>query len=548
MNALQKVFLIFTQRERYAFLASVLVALFSAGALAGILMYRNTKVAPAAGGTYTEGTTGQPTYVNPVLASSEIDKSLVRLLFASVKDVAEKIEPSKNARSWNIRLKEGLTWSDGKKLTSDDILFTLEKIQDPETQSPGFSAWQGVTAERKSELEFALNLIGPYPFFEENLSRLYPVPKHLFADIPAPNWRLSEYILRPIGNGSFIYDGDEKEPNGFISWYRVKRNSLSKGPLPFLDYIVFRFYTTEERLVQAFNRGTIDGLSDIAPERLAALKRPHQLVSFLFPRYYAVFFNQGQSLALKDGQVRRALDLAVDRETMIRDVFGGHALGVENPLPPFILGEVGGGTPKADPEGAKRVLEETGWKASGGGMRQKASRSGDIPLKFDLVVPNIPFLARTAALLKDSWQNTGVQVNLIVTPPEEVASRTIKNRSYEALLFGNELKPNADLYAFWHSNERFYPGTNLSLYSSRTADELIESVRLSLDQEEQYAKLKELREVIAGDVPAVFLYSPEYLLILGKNVKGVSGGFVSDAVERWTKGREWHVKTARVLR
>ena len=85
-----------------------------------------------------------------------------------------------------------------------------------------------------------------------------------------------------------------------------------------------------------------------------------------------------------------------------------------------------------------------------------------IPLVVNLTVPQIDFLANTAAYLQTAWQAIGVQVNVIPDSSNDIVNNTIANRNYESLLFGNVLGPSSDLYSFWDSSQDFSPGLNLS--------------------------------------------------------------------------------------
>src|SRR3989338_6999231 len=105
---------------------------------------------------------------------------------------------SEDQKNWSITLKEKAFWSDGEPITTDDVIFTLDLIKDPESRSPLFNTWQGVEAERLSERQFRISLKTPYAFFSENLKNLRPIPGHAFENIPSANIRLSNYNLEPI--------------------------------------------------------------------------------------------------------------------------------------------------------------------------------------------------------------------------------------------------------------------------------------------------------------------------------------------------------------
>ena len=239
---LKRTFLAFSKSEKIAFALSGVVALSSLVFLIGFWITQATRIAPAPGGEITEGIIGQPSYINPIIASSETDKAIVRLVFANLPSLAEKSEVSQDGKVWKVRLKEKLFWHDNEKLASDVVVFTIQKIQDPESQSPLFSAWQGVLATRLSELEIQFVLANPYAFFSNNLDDLFIVPKHLFDDVAPANWRLSEYNLKPIGSGPYTFEDYKARSDGFIESYRLSARADESELEPFIHRIVFRFF------------------------------------------------------------------------------------------------------------------------------------------------------------------------------------------------------------------------------------------------------------------------------------------------------------------
>ncbi len=546
---LKKIFASFSRKERLSFVfASTLAA--AAGALLLWLIFINvTTTAPARGGDYAEGFLGQPAYANPLLAETPVDKALVRLVFANLPDLSDKIESDKTGKSYKVRLKENLFWSNGQKLTSDDVIFTLQKLQDPQTASPYFSNWQGVAAARVSELEVQFTLAAPYAFFSQSLQNFYVVPKHLFADTPASNWKLSDYNLKPVGSGPFSFYSYEKRDDGFINAYHLKANEKYAGGAPYIENFDLRFFTKPEDIVKAFNSGQIDAISDLDPETLKSIRRTYNLAEFLLPNYYAVFWNQSQNEALTDSSVRQALSLSINRSEIIRDALYGYGRESLGPIPKDIPGlDISYSAPQNDPDGANNLLESAGWKMGDGGLRVKETKTGFLELKFRLTVPNIPFLVSTAKTLASEWSKVGAIAELKIMPPDEIISGQIKNRDYEAVLFGNLLGSNGDLYAFWHSSEKYYPGLNLSLYGNKQTDKLLESIRQNPDKTSREEQFQDLADKITDALPATFLYSPSYLFVSSRDLGGVEGGFLGENADRLRKARDWFVKVARVFK
>lgn len=535
-----------TRTERIIAISAFGVIVASSLILFALFIKNETKVVPARGGVHTEGIVGQPTFINPVVAESEADKALVRLIFADLGTIAEKIENVKDGRVWRVRLQE-TKWHDGAKLTSDDVIFTIKSIQDPDARSPLFASWQGVFAQRLSEREVQFNLGSPYAFFEENLRQLFVLPKHLFADIPPPNWRLSEYSLKPIGSGPFmVVNTTALRPDGFIEGYTLAPNREYVGGQPFVHTLRVRFYPRKDDLIAAFNAGQIDGMAGIDPNELDRIKRPHTIHAFRTPTYYALFINQNQHPALKDQKVREALSLALDREAIVTQSLRGYGSPLTTPLSP--LDHATSSIPAFNRETAEQLLDEAGWIRGVSGVREKTSRSAPTStLSFTLTIPQNAFVRETADAIRESWRTIGVELTINELPPADVIKGPIKNREYQFLIFGNSPNITQDLSSFWRSSERFDPGLNLSLFQSTSVDKLLDSIRQTTDASNRNDLQDRLIREITATTPALFLYSPDFLYVTSRGLRGVGEMPIQESSDRFQGVASWYLETARVL-
>jgi len=174
-----------------------------------------------------------------------------------------------------------------------------------------------------------------------------------------------------------------------------------------------------------------------------------------------------------------------------------------------------------------------------------------IPLSLTLTTfnPNPEshsMLAETALLLKKQWEALGINIEIEFIEERSVfLEEKIRPRDYEAVLFGNALEINPDPFPFWHSSQTRDPGLNLSGYENKEADKLLEEARQTLDQEERKNLLVKFQEIIIKDVPAAFLYNPDYLYVLSEKIKGVDEGIISDSSQRFSNITNWHIKTKR---
>jgi len=611
----KNLFFALTKKERIIFLVCSAAAVVSFVVVISMLIAQVTKAIPAPGGTYTEGMVGQPEYVNPVTAQSEADLSLVKLIYANVPSVADSIASSTDGLTWTVHLKGGLTWQDGQQLTSDDVIFTVQSIQDPDANSPLATSWQGVTVSRVSELELTFTLANPYAFFADDLANLYIIPKHIFADVPPGNWHLSDYNLKPVGAGPYQFVSYDEGSDGFISTYHLATWKGYAGSHANINNVDVDFFRNTNDLLAGFNSGAIDGFGGISSAELATIQRPYSVSPWPTPSYYAIFFNTSKNLALQDPAVRAALSVAVDRNALVTSALGGYGSADYGPIPPnakyfdantvpsAIENATDAGTtdnhpstisPTASPsktsnttatpatnattisplDAAATLLTQADWVvpsapttpttntsssiptpiplpaggAAANNFRAKTIQKTSVPLVVNLTVPDIDYLVATADALQATWQSIGVQVNIATDTPEDIVANTIKNRTYESLLFGNVLGPSSDLYSFWDSSQRFSPGLNLAIYDNPTVDSLIETARENLSDASRTAELATAQTDIIADNPAVFLYSPDYLYISEKNVQGISPALLVDPSDLSRALTGWYLNTARVLK
>lgn len=395
----QKVILLpktLTKKEKLFFFACLVALLGSSFFLAGRLYISLTKKQPSFGGTYREGTIGQPHFLNPIYAyASDVDRDITQLLFAGlmkynlqgelVPDLAEKYEIKENGRVYEFTLRDAV-WEDQRPITADDILFTVKTIQDPSAQSPVRGSWLGVEVQKLSEKRVAFRLQKPYaPFLELTTFKIAPL--HLWADVQPQNIALSEKNLQPIASGPYRIKKIKREKSGKISYLELERNPHYFGQKPFLEKVVFVFFDSESALVAAAQSEGIDGF---APQLRKQYMLPHmKTLRFRLPRYFAIFFNSEKSQLLKQKEIREALSLATDRNSIASAAFKGEAESVSSPLMPEIFGFPTIPSPSSvDPTRAKELLDTIGFTLNPEkGVREKRrTQQPSFQFKSDLTL------------------------------------------------------------------------------------------------------------------------------------------------------------------
>jgi peptide/nickel transport system substrate-binding protein len=141
------------------------------------------------------------------------------------------------------------------------------------------------------------------------------------------------------------------------------------------------------------------------------------------------------------------------------------------------------------------------------------------------------------------WKALGADVEVKIFETSELNQTVIRPRNFDTLLFGEIIGRDMDLYAFWHSSQRNDPGLNIAGYVNLKVDKILENARTITDpklQQDQYALFE---TEVRNDIPAVFLYSPDFLYIVPKKLQGFTLGEVTTASERFDSIEKWFIET-----
>lgn len=505
---------------------------------------------PARGGYLTEGILGSPRFINPILAQSDADRDVTALTYSGLlratpeggyePNLAQSYEVSPDGLSYTFVLREGATFHDGTAVTAEDVAFTVEKIQDAGLKSPLRANWDGVLVEVLDAARVRFTLRAAYAPFIKNLS-LGIVPKHLWDGVSDEEFPFSELNANPVGSGPYRVGSIERTASGIPSSYELRPFGRYVGGAPYLS-LTLRFYQSEDTLVQALEDGEVDAASGISPEKLAGLKGP-TIATTPLNRVFGVFFNQNQSEILRDKAVRRALNASVDRNDLIQKVLGGYGTPLIAPVPPSVL-PAGTSTAPAGLEAARQILENGGWKLNEQGVLTKTMGKGSSAttqtLAFDLSTANVPELRAAAEYLKGVWGGLGIQVNVKIFEAGDLSQNVIRPRRFDALLFGEVIGRELDLFAFWHSSQRNDPGLNIAGYANATADDVLQSLRETADNARRQALYQEFSDELAADIPAVFLYAPDFVYSIPNDIQGLDLGLVESPSDRFLSVAQWH--------
>ncbi len=507
--------------------------------------------APAQGGSLVEGLLGSPRFINPVLALSDADRDVTALAYSGllratpdgsyIPDLAQEYSVSEDGRVYTFTLRPGATFHNGKPVTADDVVFTVQKIQEPALKSPLRANWDGVVAEAPDAGTVRFTLAAPYAPFVKNLT-LGVLPKALWGAVSTEEFPFSDLNVSPVGSGPYRVAEVSRTASGIPSSYELVPFAGYSLGRPYLS-LTLRFYQSEDALMEALKEGEVDAASGISPEKLAG-QDDINIVTTPLNRVFGVFFNQNQSELLRQRAVRSALNAAIDRSDLIQKVLGGYGTAITGPVPPSLLAlDAGSSTPRGI-DAARATLERDGWTQSESGVLQKTTGKGSSAettmLSFDLATANVPELRAAAQYLSDTWGQLGVQVNVKVFEAGDLSQNVIRPRKYDALLFGEVIGRELDLFAFWHSSQRNDPGLNVAGYANATADKALEDLRQTSDRAERASLYEQFAAELAADIPAVFLYAPDFVYSVPKDIQGLDLGLVESPSDRFLSVTQWH--------
>jgi peptide/nickel transport system substrate-binding protein len=519
------------------------------------LVFRSVVLAPEAprpGGTFVEGVVGQLGSLNPLFGEAtaglnDLDallfEPLVRVLPTGAVQgrLASRWDVSPDGRSYVFALRPNARWSDGTPVSADDVVFTVRTVQDP--QFPGAllnQSWKDIiaTAIDAGHVRFALP--GHNAGFLANLELLDIVPSHLLAGKTIGELASASPNLNPVGTGPFrmvanLGDRIQLERNPY-AWRR-----------PWLESMMIRSFPSQAGALDALDRGQIDGLANLTPSG-AAQERGNKQVRVLTTstyQYAELLFNlKIDEPYFQDVRVRQAVARAIDRSAIIRDVLGGQAIPDDSPIPRSITWAYDSAAqqPAYDPAGAAKLLDDAGWTLVNG-IRTK----GTTTLSFGLTVSSdVPPYERVAEKVASQLAQVGIVAEVRPVTTASLIHDYLNPRTFDMTLTAFDNGPDPDVYSFWHSSQSHPGGFNFAgMKKNVFIDGDLEEGRNTLDLTARAKSYATFQEDFAKEIPAVFLYSPRYVMAVNRRIHGVRVDSAIEPEERYAYVSEWYIEVGR---
>ncbi len=525
-----------------------------------ISVYRHfTVLEPTYGGQYIEAIVGQPRYINPFLSRSSSDQDLTKLIFNGLfsydengilrPDIADRFEISDDAKEFTVFLRQNVFWHDGEQFNADDVIFTTSIAKDIKYGAVGVSSemrllWQNVKVEKIDDFTVKFVLEEPNSLFLHSLN-FGVIPEHIWSSVSPEQFQLAEYNQKPIGTGPYEFvDIDINEDKDLIDSYTFRSYKKYHKGEPYITKFVINFYGTRLDAIGAYSRGEVSAVAVDQKDHVAAISDGAQKQMIALPHYFAVFFNQTKSVPLAYDEVREALSRATDRDKIVAEVFGD---GAAVRYSPFAEGFVGYDSEQQqvsfDPESAKVLLEEKGWKVEEDGIRAKDDDRLSILLH---VSGSHGQFIKIAQMLKEQWKEVGVELNVQEHEKGDLESNILKPRDYDAVLYAHQMRFEPNLLPLWHAEEKRDPGVNYALFDDEDMNAFLENVLKTKKEDEQKDFYKKQQEKLKSEVPAVFLFAPKISFMHSDAIKGMSVKNVNSSRDRYVDVNSWYIKEKRI--
>lgn len=540
-----------TRRDKLIVLA--LVGLLVMASVVAIASDRPDSIGdPAFGGTYVEGVAGSPLYFDPIIAATNVDQDVSRLVFSGltrfdrdgsiVADLASSYEVDPSGKIWTFVIRSDATWQDGAPVTADDVLYTVGLLQDRAYTGPFADSFRGVAVAALGAGIVRFTLPDAYaPFAGSTTVPL--LPAHLLAQVTYQQLSRQPFNTKPVGTGPFkVSEVDAHQVTLVRSddFYRTKP-ARSRA---YLDKIVLRFYRDEGEALAALARGEVDATGGLSPQDAGRARTLRSVDLFSLPTndFTALFLNvRSAKSVFRDRVVRQAVATAIDRGKVLQVAADGRG-SVADEFVPSTSWAFAKDVPRYSfsASDARAQLDAADWvDHDGDGVRDK----GGVPLKFAIATSDEPQRIAAARQIADDLDNVGMRVDVRAVPFGELVDRVARQRDFDALLVGITVGNDPDPYPFFHSSQVNDPGDDFSGYSTLPMDRLLEQARRTVDREKRRELFGQIWNALAVDVPVVFLYYSDYLYAQSHAVQGFRVAPVNDPPQRFWNVEDWYVKT-----
>jgi peptide/nickel transport system substrate-binding protein len=515
----------------YCFLVILVIGLSFSGckgkpATTGAIALARVTGPPAYGDALIEGSIGEPTTLIPMLAGDAPSQDVASLILNGLVkydtdlrimgDLAESWDISKDGLVITFYLRKGVKWTDGAEFTADDVLFGYQTIINEKTPTAYSEDFKQVKkAEVIDKYTFRVTYAKPFAPALSSWGNLVILPKHL---LEGKDITKSPLGRDPVGMG----------PYKLAKWVSGQELILDSNHdyfdgRPYIDRFIYRIIPDSATMFLELQTGGVDMMSltpiQYTKQTNDAFFRDN-FRKYRFPSFAYTYlgFNLKHPF-FKDKRVRQAIAYAIDKQEIVDVVLFGLGTVATGPYVPHTW-PYNPNVKKYDynPEKAKELLKEAGWTMGSDGILEKDGR------RFEFTIfTNIGNSLRmnTATIIQWRLAQIGIKVHIRVLEWSTFINEFIDKRRFEAVILGWSIGLDPDQYDIWYSGKTKQKEFNFVSYSNPEVDALLEKGRGTFDIKERKKAYDRLQEILADDLPYIFLYVPDATVVVSGRFRGI---------------------------
>lgn len=452
---------------------------------------------------------------------------------------------SEDSLTWTLHLREGVQWHDGEPFTSEDVCFTWEMIMMDGTDVRSRVGWDRIEECKTPDdqtvvFEFS-EVDAPFLW---RLTSAEVLPEHILGGLTAEEFNGHEWFRAPVGTGPFM----------FGEWVGGDHITVVKNPAyfvegqPYLDEVIYRVVPDANTLLNMTETGEVDvqfRVQDDLANLVDDMEGVERItVQSLTP--WLIWINNNHPL-FQDERTRQALAYGFDKVVICEEIFRGLSEPADSAISPLIEWAYNPDIKKFrhDPEQAKALLEEVGWRdEDGDGVREAHGVDGvedGTPLSFETAnIAGEQVRIDLLSLVHAQWKEVGIEAEINLVDVGKMFGDMHPNNNFETSYSYIGRYADPDIGALYLDREEFDNKSNYTGYSNPEVDELILKSQRTANRQERGEYLREAQAIIAEEVPMLFIGWRANTTAVNERVQGYKPQ-PSGYGEMWNI-REWWVK------